>query len=68
MLYHQIYIFKVVIFVVRIRRKDNTNRCLNSFILKTFKKIAFADNLSFRGMPTFGFQAECSLRSSVMII
>lgn len=54
--------------MVGIRRKDNTNKCLNSFLLKTFKKIAFADKLSFRGMPTFGFKAECSLRSSVMII
>lgn len=39
------------------------------FILKTFKKIALDDiNLSFRGMPVFGFLAECSLRSFVMFI
>lgn len=48
-------------FAVTISRRDNPNNCLYSFIFKTFGEVAFADIiLSFRCMPTFGFQAECS--------
>lgn len=52
----------VVIFAVMIWRKDNHEERLYSFIFKTFGEVAFADIiLSFRCMPTLGFQAERSL-------